>query len=39
MPSSKRHMTAVVDSKEHGLYISVSPSSAARKDCQQTLRK
>jgi hypothetical protein len=27
----KRHFTAVVDSKEHGLYISSSPSSAARK--------
>ena len=31
MSSSKRHMTAVVNSKEHGLYISSSPSSAARK--------
>ncbi len=31
MSSSKRHFTAVVDSKEHGLYISASPSSAARK--------
>jgi hypothetical protein len=29
--SSKRHFTAVVGSKEHGLYISSSPSSAARK--------
>jgi hypothetical protein len=29
--SSKRHFTAVVNSKEHGLYISSSPSSAARK--------
>lgn len=28
---SKRHFTAVVGSKEHGLYISSSPSSAARK--------
>jgi hypothetical protein len=31
MSSSKRHFTAVVNSKEHGLYISASPSSAARK--------
>ncbi len=31
MLSSKRHFTAVVGSKEHGLYISASPSSAARK--------
>jgi len=31
MSSSKRHMTAVVGSKEHGLYNSSSPSSAARK--------
>jgi hypothetical protein len=29
--SSKRHFTAVVNSKEHGLYVSSSPSSAARK--------
>jgi hypothetical protein len=29
--SLKRHFTAVVGSKEHGLYISASPSSAARK--------
>jgi len=31
MLSLKRHFTAVVGSKEHGLYISSSPSSAARK--------
>ena len=31
MSFSKRHFTAVVNSKEHGLYISSSPSSAARK--------
>ena len=31
MSSLKRHFTAVVGSKEHGLYISSSPSSAARK--------
>ena len=31
MSSSKRHFTAVVGSKEHGLYNSSSPSSAARK--------
>ena len=31
MSSSKRHFTYVVGSKEHGLYISSSPSSAARK--------
>ena len=29
--SSKRHFTAVIGSKEHGLYNSSSPSSAARK--------
>jgi hypothetical protein len=29
--SLKRHFTAVVGSKEHGIYISSSPSSAARK--------
>lgn len=31
MSSSKRHFTAVEGSKEHGLFISSSPSSAARK--------
>jgi hypothetical protein len=31
MSSSKRHFTAVIDSKEYGLYISSIPSSAARK--------
>ena len=31
MSSSKRHFTVVIDSKEHGLYISTTPSSAARK--------
>jgi len=31
MSSSKRHFTAVVGSKENGIYISSSPSSAARK--------
>jgi hypothetical protein len=31
MSSLKRHFTAVVGSNEHGLYISSSPSSAARK--------
>ena len=31
MSLSKRHFTAVVNSKEHGLYVSSSPSSAARK--------
>ena len=29
--SSKRHFTSVIGSKEHGLYVSSSPSSAARK--------
>jgi len=29
--TSKRHFTVVIGSKEHGLYISSSPSSAARK--------
>ena len=28
---SKRHFTVVMDSKEHGLYVSSTPSSAARK--------
>jgi len=28
---SKRHFTVVIGSKEHGLYVSSSPSSAARK--------
>ena len=31
MSSAKRHFTAVIGSKEHGLYVSSSPSSAARK--------
>ena len=31
MSSSKRHFTVVIDSNEHGLYISTTPSSAARK--------
>jgi hypothetical protein len=31
MLSSKRHFTVVIDSKEHGLYVSSTPSSAARK--------
>jgi hypothetical protein len=29
--SIKRHFTVVIGSKEHGLYVSSSPSSAARK--------
>jgi hypothetical protein len=29
--STKRHMTVVIGNKEHGLYVSSSPSSAARK--------
>jgi hypothetical protein len=29
--TSKRHFTVVIGSKEHGLYCSSSPSSAARK--------
>jgi len=29
--STKRHFTVVIGSKEHGLYVSSSPSSAARK--------
>ena len=29
--TSKRHFTVVIGNKEHGLYISSSPSSAARK--------
>ena len=29
--TTKRHYTVVIGSKEHGLYISSSPSSAARK--------
>ena len=31
MLSSKRHFTVVMNSKEHGLYTSSTPSSAARK--------
>ena len=31
MSSSKRHFTVIIDSKEHGLYISTTSSSAARK--------
>jgi hypothetical protein len=31
MSSSKRHFTAVIDSKEYGIYVSSTPSSAARK--------
>ena len=31
MSSSKRNFTVVINSKEHGLYISSTPSSAARK--------
>ena len=31
MSSSKRHFTVVINSKEHGLYVSSTPSSAARK--------
>jgi len=29
--STKRHFTVVIGSKEHGIYVSSSPSSAARK--------
>lgn len=29
--TSKRHFTVVIGTKEHGLYVSSSPSSAARK--------
>ena len=28
---SKRHFTVVMDNKEHGLYVSSTPSSAAKK--------
>jgi hypothetical protein len=31
MTSSKRHFTVIMNSKEHGLYVSSTPSSAARK--------
>jgi hypothetical protein len=31
MLSSKRHFTAVIDSKEYGIYVSSTPSSAAKK--------
>jgi hypothetical protein len=31
MSSSKRHFTAVIDSKEYGIYVSSTPSSAAKK--------
>jgi hypothetical protein len=28
---SKRHFTVVIENKEHGLYVSSTPSSAAKK--------
>jgi hypothetical protein len=31
MSSSKRHFTVVIGNKENGLYISSTPSSAAKK--------
>ncbi len=31
MSSLKRHFTVVMNSKEHGIYVSSTPSSAARK--------
>ena len=31
MSSSKRHFTAVIDSNEYGIYVSSTPSSAAKK--------
>ena len=31
MSTSKRHFTAVIGKKEHGLYCSSNPSSAAKK--------
>jgi hypothetical protein len=31
MSSSKRHFTVVIGNKEHGLYVSSTPSSTARK--------
>jgi hypothetical protein len=31
MPSSKRHFTVIIGNKEHGLYVSSTPSSAAKK--------
>jgi hypothetical protein len=31
MSSLKRHFTVVIGNKEHGLYVSSTPSSAARK--------
>ena len=31
MSSSKRHFKVIIGNKEHGLYISSTPSSAARK--------
>ena len=31
MSSSKRHFTVIIGNKEHGLYVSSTPSSAARK--------
>ena len=31
MSSSKRHFTVIINSKEHGLYVSLTPSSAAKK--------
>ncbi len=37
--TSKRHFTVVIGSKEHGLYCSSSPSSAARKAVSKLCRK
>ena len=31
MSSLKRHFTVIIGNKEHGLYVSSTPSSAARK--------
>jgi hypothetical protein len=37
-PNSKRHFTVVMGGKEHGLYVSSTPSSAAKKGGNKTLR-
>ncbi len=38
MSFSKRHFTVVMNSKEHGLYTSSTPSSAAKKSSFEIVR-
>ena len=37
--TSKRHFTVVIQNKEHGLYISSTPSSAAKKRLANSVRQ